>query len=79
MDQEYFERFNNSTSVITQYYGSIGQDTGLVKHLVPKEYVQEKFLAVRLVYNSDEVRYDDLEIYTHNSYVIGKERWPKTL
>ena len=41
--------------------------------------MQEKFQAVRLVYNSDEVIYAELSIYTHNSYVNGKDRWHKTM
>ena len=40
-------------SVITQYDGSIGKDTGLVNHLGSKEDGQEKFLAVGLLQNSD--------------------------
>ena len=35
-NQDNFERFNNSTSVITKYDGSIGQGTGLVNHLGSK-------------------------------------------
>ena len=48
-NQEYFERFKNATGVITQYDGSIGQETGLVVHPVLKEDAQETFLAVGLV------------------------------
>ena len=35
-NQEFFERFKNSTRIITQYDGSIGQDMGLVNHLGSK-------------------------------------------
>ena len=76
---DYFERFKNITSVITQYDGSIGQHMGLVNHLGSKEYAQEKFLAVRLVHNSDEVRYVELEKYMHNNYVNCKDRCLKKL
>ena len=55
-NQELFERFKNATSVITQYDGSIEQNTGLVNHLGSKEYAQEKFLEFGLVQNPDEVR-----------------------
>ena len=49
-NQEYFERFKNSTSFITQYDGSIGQDTGLISHLGSKEGAQEKLLAFGMVH-----------------------------
>ena len=78
-NKEYFECFKNYTSVITQYDGSIRQYTGLVNHLGSKEDAQENFLAVRLVQNSDDVRYVELKVYMHNSYVNGKDSWPKTL
>ena len=68
---EFFERFKNSTSVIIQYESSIRQGTGLVRHFGSKEDVQEKFLAVRLVQNSYEVRYSELKQYMHNNYVNG--------
>ena len=68
-NEDYFERFNNSMSVITQYDGSVGQDTGLLNHLGSKKDAQEKFLAVGLVQNSDKVRYADLKIYMHDSYI----------
>ena len=35
-NQEYFERFNNATSVINKYYRSIRQDARLVNHLGSK-------------------------------------------
>ena len=78
-NQEYFERFKNSTSIITQYEGPIGQNTGLVNHLRSKEDAQEKFLAVGLVQNSEKLRCSEMKIYMHNSYVNGKERWPNTM
>ena len=68
-NQEYFDIFNNAMRVITQYDGSIGQDMGLVRHLVPKEDAQEKFLAVGLVQNSEKLRYAEPNIYIHNSYI----------
>ena len=40
-NQEYFERFKNAMSIITQHEGSIGQETGLVNHLGSKEDTQE--------------------------------------
>ena len=46
---EYLERFKNAMSIITQYYGSIVQDTGLVNHLRSKEDAQENLLVVQLV------------------------------
>ena len=52
-NQYYFESFKDATSIITQYDGSIGQDRGLVNQLGSKEDVQEKFLAVGLIHNSD--------------------------
>ena len=65
--------------VITQYDGSAGQETGLNNHLGSKEDVQEKFLEVGLVQNSYEVRYSQLKIYIQDSYVNGKDPFPKTL
>ena len=65
--------------VITQYDGSIGQETVILNQLGSKQYAQEKFLAVRLVHNSDEVRYAELKIYMHNSYVNSEELCLKTL
>ena len=41
--------------------------------------MQKKFLSVRLVQNSDEVRYTELNIYIYISYVNGEECWPKIL
>ena len=66
-------------SVITQYDGSIGKYTGLVNRLGSQEDAQEKFLVVRLVQNSDKVRYSDMKIHMHNSYVNSKGRFPKKL
>ena len=48
-------------SIITQYYGSIVQDTGLVNHLGSKEDAQKKFLAFELIQKSDKEIYDDLK------------------
>ena len=56
-------------SVITQYGGSIRQDTGLVNHLGSKEVSQRKSLAVRIVHNYDKVSYSELKQYIHNIYV----------
>ena len=78
-NQYLFNRNKNSTSVITQYDVSIGKNTALVHQPGSKEDAQEKFLDVRLIQNSDEVRYYDLKIYMHNSYVYGTDRCPKTL
>ena len=78
-NQDFFERFKNSTSVLTEYDGSIAQDMGLVNHRGSKEDVQGEFLAVGLVQKSDEVRYSELRIYMHNNYVNVKEHFPKRL
>ena len=51
----------------------------LVNHLGSKEDAQEKFLAVGMVQNSDEVIYTELKLYMHNSYVSDKDRWTKML
>ena len=66
-------------NIIAKYDGSIRQETVPVNHLGSKEDAKEKFLAVRMVQNSDKVRYFELKIYMHNSYVNGKDRWPKTM
>ena len=52
---------------------------GLVNHFGPKEDAQENFLEIELVHNPDEVRYNEMKIYMHKSYVNGKNIWPKTL
>ena len=65
--------------VITQYYRSIGKYAGLVSHFGSKEDVQETFLTVGLVQNSDKVRYSELYIYMHNRYLNRKYHWTKTL
>ena len=41
--------------------------------------MQENLLEVGLVQNSDGVRYAELKIYMHNSYVKSKNRWPKIM
>ena len=69
----------NATSVITQYGRSIGQDTVFANHLGSKEDAQENFLEVVLVHNSEKVRYPELKIYMHNSYVNVEDHCPRTL
>ena len=52
---------------------------GLIGNLGSNEDAQETFLAVGLIQNLDEVRYAELKICMHKSYVNGKDRWTKTL
>ena len=51
----------------------------LVIHFGSKKDAQEKFLEVILIQNSYKVRYSELNICMHNSYVNGKYRCTKTL
>ena len=78
-NQEFFECFKSAASVIIQYYGSIGQDKGLLKNTKSKEDMQEKLLIDRIVHNYNGVRYDEIHQYMHNRYVNSEDRYPRTL